>query len=550
MENHMGRFRRRKDLNISSSAFSLAKGRELISDDHYGVTQANGITVAVLCDGVGSAMAGGEAAKRVAEHILNNFSVRPKSWSIEKSIKNFISSINSILYHESMNAYEREELLTTLVLAVIEGDRLYGANVGDSRVYLCRNGSLTQLSHDHTQEKNGHVLTRAIGAQKEVEPYYFENIVSKGDKILLCSDGLYNTLDDRFLKENIHLGAHSLVKKASRLTNDDLSDDTSAIVLDIIKTDEMAVLKEQNIRIADSLKTKQLIDGFELARPFNECTWLASKKGEEYVLKFAPPQAADNDEVLDLYIKEAWNAKRLNSPLFAKAVIPKNRAYRYYVMEYVCGETLQSLISHKSISIDDSVKLGKTLLAMSQYLLGHDLVHGDIKPLNIMVVNENGENNFKIVDFGNITEIFSISSKAGTPSFLSPERFQNESISESSEIFSIGVTLYIALTKRYPYGEIEPFQTPVFKEAKKPSFYNKNIPAWLDSVILRAIASKSDKRYCHYSHMMYELENPQKVEPYFSNSSSLLQRHELTFYKAAFIIMTIINIILFVHMNL
>ena len=58
---------------------------------------------------------------------------------IEKSIKTFINSINSILYKESQLNYERSELVTTLAMVVIQGNRLYGVNVGDSRVYLLRN---------------------------------------------------------------------------------------------------------------------------------------------------------------------------------------------------------------------------------------------------------------------------------------------------------------------------------------------------------------------------------------------------------------------------
>ena len=214
-------------------------------------------------------------------------------------------------------------------------------------------------------------------------------------------------------------------------------------------------------------------------------------------------------------------------------------------MHYFEGENLDSYLSHKDLSIDASIKLAKIVLELCQYLLRQDLVHGDIKPHNIMVVKDKEQNiGFKIIDFGSITEIFSTSSRAGTPSYLSPQRFQNEAISETTEIFAIGVMLYFALTKKYPYGEIEPFQTPTFKEAKKPSFYNKNIPSWLDSVILRAIAIEPQQRYAHYSEMMYELTTPLHVKPYFSKNSSIIERSPLLFYRTAFTVMFIINILL------
>lgn len=77
----------------------------------------------------------------------------------------------------------------------LEGNRLYGANVGDSRVYLDRGNFLTQLSLDHAMEEAGYenVLTQAIGIEEDVEPFYFENTIQKNDKILLCQVNLQTT---------------------------------------------------------------------------------------------------------------------------------------------------------------------------------------------------------------------------------------------------------------------------------------------------------------------------------------------------------------------
>jgi len=537
--------------NIKTSGFSLAKRKELTGDDFYDIKTIGNITVAIVCDGVGSASAGAEAAKRTTSYLMNNFKIRPKSWTIEKSIKTFIESINSILYQESQINYERSELVTTLAIVVIEGNKLHGANVGDSRIYLHRDNLLKQLSLDHAMDEVGYenVLTGAIGIENTVEPYYFENTVQKNDKILLCSDGLYNILSSNRLETGISSGASSLVKKASTLMENNLPDDTTAVVLEIKKADEREILKRQELEIPQGLKQGQIIDGYVLEKSLiqNNRTWLCKKKTKQYVLKFTPLEAIDNTIILDLFVKEAWNAKRLKADFFPKAVIPKNRTCRYYVMQLLHGENLEQYLKNKKISIDDAVKMAQKLLQMSEYLLRKDLVHGDIKPHNIIVQkDENEALTFKIIDFGSITEIFSTDSKAGTPSFLSPQRFQNEAISETSEVFALGVTLYLALTKKYPYGEIEPFQTPTFKEAQKPSKYNSNIPDWLDSVILRAIALNKERRYEHYSEMLYELQSPKKVKPYFNEKASLIERSPVIFYRVGFTIMTILNMTLLV----
>ena len=536
--------------NIKTSGFSLAKRKELKGDDFYDVQTIGNLTVAIVCDGVGSADEGAEAAKRVTSYLMNNFKIRPKTWSIDKSIKTFIKSINAILYKESQINYERSELVTTLTIVVIEGNRLYGANVGDSRVYLYRNNSLTQLSFDHAMQENGYenVLTQAIGISETTEPYYFENILQKNDKVLLCSDGLYNEINEDNIKENISKGAISLVKKASKLNNDHLPDDTTAVVLEILQVNETDILKQQKLEIPQSLKIGQIIDGYTLEKALiqNERTWLVSKKTKQYVIKFAPIEAKEDATILDLFIKEAWNAKRLKAEFFPKAVIPKNRTCRYYVMQLFAGEDLNTYLkSHLHVGIDDAVELASNLLNMSQFLLKYDLVHGDIKPNNIMIAKIDEDTTaYKIIDFGSITEIFSDESRAGTPSFLAPQRFQGEAISETTEIFAIGVTLYLSLTGKYPYGEVEPFQNPTFKEAKKPSTYNSNIPDWLDSVIMRSIALDKDQRYEHYSEMSYELTHPQKVKPYFIKNAPLIEKSPLLFYKSAFSIMTFVNFIL------
>ncbi|SFV52345.1 Protein serine/threonine phosphatase PrpC, regulation of stationary phase [hydrothermal vent metagenome] len=536
--------------HLKTSGFSLAKGKELTGDDFYDVQTIGNITVAVVCDGVGSAKEGATAAKRTVKHLMNNFKIRPKSWSIEKSLRSFIDSINSILYQESLLNYNTPELVTTLAIAVIYGNRLYGANVGDSRIYLYRENKLIQLSNDHAMEEEGYenVLTQAIGISESVEPYYFENILQKKDKILLCSDGLYNVLDENSLSQLLALGtAHTLVKKASKQKDDNLPDDTTAVVVEVLEADEYTVLKEQKLAIPTTLKKDQVIDGYRLVKPLiqNERTWLVHKKTKDYVMKFAPVEAIEDESILDLFVKEAWNAKRLKANFFPKAVIPKTRSMRYYVMQLFKGETLSDFLSHRQLSIDDSIELGLTLLKMSQYLLKYDLVHGDIKPENIMIAKDEDENlEFKIIDFGSITEIFSITSKAGTPSFLAPERFLGEAISETTEIFAIGVTLYKALTGRYPYGEIEPFQTPTFKEAKRVSDFNKNTPEWLDSVIMRSIAIDKAHRYEHYSQMHYELTHPEKVQPYFNKEAPLIERSPHIFYKRAFFAMLFMNMVL------
>ena len=536
--------------NIKTSGFCLAKRKELIGDDFYEIKQFDDLTIAVLCDGVGSATQGALAAKKVTLHIINNFKNLPKAWSVEKAIKEFIKSINTILYSQSIQEYERPEYITTVTVCVIKGNRLYGANAGDSRIYLLRDNKLNQLSFDHNEEGMHSVLSNAVGISPNVEIYYFENNIQKDDKILMCSDGLYSIMNNDILSKNISSGAYQIVKKASSLVDDNLPDDTSAVILEVLDTDYIESMKSLNLEIPEKLKKGDIIDGYELTHSLiqNNRTWICIKNKQEYVIKFAPYEAIENEEILDLYIKEVWNAKRLKAGFFPKSFIPKQRSARYYLMTKLDGINLKQYLKKRNLSIDEAILLAKTLISMGEYLLKFNLVHADIKPENIIVIQRDGKRIFKIIDFGSITEIFSIASTAGTPSYLAPERFTGNAINEKTEIFSIGVTLYEALCGSYPYGEIEPFQNPTFGVAKKPQNLNHNIPTWLESIILRAISIDEDLRYSNYSYMKFELEYPQKVKPFFEKRTPLLKKDPLLFYKFGFYFSLILNFILYLKL--
>ncbi len=533
--------------SIETSGLTLAKGTQLRGDDFFDVKVMETITVAAVCDGVGSANHGGEAARRTVQFLIHALKSRPQSWSLEKSIRHFIANINRILYRESMEQYGRQELVTTLALVVIEGNRLYGANVGDSRIYLGRAETLVQLSTDHAVDEEGmeHVLHAAIGLEETVEPYYFENNLQPGDRLLLCSDGLYPDLTPDAMLEGMARGASYLVKQVSKRYDDKLPDDTTAVVIDIRQLDPRLRMKQMPLAIAPVYPEGETIDGYRLQTPLvpNHRTWLAEKRGVLYVIKFAPAEAVDDAVMLDRFVQEVWMARRLKAGFFPKVAVPQKRTHRYYIMQHISGSTLKEAIGRKPLPVDLGIELGVFLLKMSQFLIRQNLVHGDIKPENILVTERKGKRVFKMVDFGSITEAYSELGRAGTPSYLAPERFAGTPITESSEIYAIGVTLYEALTGRFPYGEIEPFQTPSFdKTPKRPSQLNPTIPPWLESILMRATDPNPAKRYQHYSHMLYELTHPDNVEPYLDPSASLIERNPFKVCRMALIVSLLVNL--------
>ncbi|NQY25176.1 MAG: protein phosphatase 2C domain-containing protein [Campylobacteraceae bacterium] len=537
--------------NISNSSFSLAKGKNLLSDDFSDIQSFDNLNIAIMCDGVGSAKEGRQAAQKTCQYLMDSFKSRPKAWSIEKCLKTFINNINNILYSSSMQDYQRVEMITTLAIVVIHGNRLYGANIGDTRIYLLRENILTQLSSDHVMNEKGYedVLTLAVGMEEQSDLYYFENTLEKEDKILLCTDGLYKGLSEEELIKQLAFGAYSLVKKASAKVDDLLEDDCSALILNINKKDELAQLKSLNLKIASKLSVNDVIDDYTLVKSLiqDERTWICKKENVEYIIKFPPLNAEQNPQEFDTFIKEIWNAKRLEGDFFPKTYLPVNRTYRYYLMDKIEGKDLKEHLKNSVLSIEETIELTKVLLKMSQYLLNNDLVHADIKPENIMITQINNTKSFKIIDFGSITEIYSLQTNAGTPSYIAPERFHGAALNESTEIYSIGVTLYEALCNKYPYGEVEAFSSPSFNSLKRPKNFNKNIPVWFESFLLHCLCKDANNRYSSYSHVLFELKNPEKVIPYFDKNTPFLEKDPVKFYKIGFYTLLLINFIFLIN---
>jgi serine/threonine protein phosphatase PrpC len=504
----------------------------------------NSLFVSVLCDGVGSAKRGGTAARQTVKFFIDQFKTRPKAWNIPKTMEVFTRHINGLLFKESISQYGQIELLTTLCLAVIEGETLYTLNLGDSRIYLLKpDGTFQRLSIDHTMDDEymSHVLTQACGLSENIDPHIVSTSLSIEDTLILCSDGVYNLLDEKKFMDLVHqgLGAGTIINHATQKGQLDDRDDMSLQIFRIESLDPLHALKNNALPIPESLNEGDIIDEYTLVSPMMEHRriWKVSKYGQFYVMKF--PMRTDDEQALDEFVREAWTAKQITHKAFGHAWVPEDRSVRYYMMELVEGVNLKDYVKNRPLSVDNAIMLGKFLHKAEAHLLHLGLVHGDIKPENIIVYKNEGESgvNFKMVDFGSIVEIFSTNSRAGTPTYLAPERFTGSVINESTEIFSIGVTLYWALTGKYPYGEIEPFQNPTFKTPMRPVKLNNNIPLWLDSIIMHAIAIAPDQRYKHYSEFFYELKAPSKVKPFFSKETPLIERSPVIFYKIGFFIL-------------
>ena len=535
-------------MKVQATTHSLPRHEGDLCSDALDVQVWDQTVMAVLCDGAGTGAPAREAANRAVTALIEQYGARPRSWSPAQALAEFTGLLNLTLYQESMARYERPEMISTLAVVVIEGDRLYGLNAGDSRVLLWRAGDLRTLSVDQVDAYQKNLLVNALGMSAGLEPHVFETELHNGDMVLLCSDGLSNHLDDETLKTYFQSrsSARLLVLAARDASSRESLDDTSAIVLDIQQTGKLRTMAARQLSIPESLAKSLIIDGYELIRPFQgtDRVWLAEKDKQRFVLKFAPVEAVDSTAHLDAFTRETWNATRTQSDHFVRASEPIGQTARYYVMEFVDAPSLAAVLKERLLSIDSAIALGAFLTEACQTLVRLDLAHGDIKPENILCAGDYARLTFKLVDLGSASRLFSVTSRAGTASYLAPERFHGAPISERTEIFAIGVTLYQTLTGVLPYGQIERFQTPVFTTPKRLRSLNPNVPGWLEHIIRRALSVKPERRYQHYSELAHDLAHPDRVQPCYDASAPLLERAPLVFYKAGFFVFLITSVLL------
>ena len=518
------------------------------SDDACAHRQHDGVYVAAVADGVGSARAGGEAAARATQRLVDNFEVRPAGWMPDRALLEFTTQINHQLCEEALHRYGSEgALASTLAAVAISGDMMWGLNLGDTEVFLFRGGELRTLSerHRHTGAGESHMLTRGLGLEPVVTPHVFSWRVAAGDQVLICTDGVTRPLARQKLEEILarSAGAASIISAIP-----EPEDDATALVIEIAAP-ATAGRSSPALSVPGELVAGEKWAGHELLRPLDPDSrvWLARRASDQVrrVLKFAPLDARHDERLRTLFSSEIALARRLQSPFFPAAEIPPEDPVCCYSLEYLEGPTLRECLATQALVIEEVVALGKFLAAASQFLLRHDLVHGDIKPENILVRRRGLAAEFTLLDFGSVAPLFAPPSRAGTASYLAPERFQGAPHSERTEIYGIGVTLFEAATRAYPYGEIERFQNPRFTTPRRPVKLNLLIPDWLEAVLLRAVAAAPDQRYQHYSQLTFDLEHPAQVEPFFAPDTPLLERNPLLLWKLLAAALAALNLLQF-----
>lgn len=239
-----------------------------INQDYIGLFNASDDTdyLAIVADGMGGHRAGDVASRVAVETIQQNYFSLLKELTPEQALHQTFQEANTAVLTLARQHPDYRGMGTTLVALSLHQSAAHFAYTGDSRLYLIRNGTIHQLSQDHTlvaemlrkglisaeqakHHPDKHIITHAVGTQEKVFVDISESPISlqQNDCFLLCSDGLYDLVsDDEMLNDAMQFSAQQACHELVQLANARGGYDNISVV--IIKILEKPIV-EQSIPI-------------------------------------------------------------------------------------------------------------------------------------------------------------------------------------------------------------------------------------------------------------------------------------------------------------
>ena len=236
--------------------------------------------------------------------------------------------------------------------------------------------------------------------------------------------------------------------------------------------------------------------------------------GRSVAIKMMNKKLEHNARQIRLFINESTALSLLSHPNIVQVYNTAiTNSTKYIIMEYVEGITLKKHIDHRGALPEREVLYYATqILSALEYIHSKGIVHCDIKPQNIILL-QNGS--IKVADFG-IARLDAMLDRSkeksdtalGTVYYVSPEQAQGKAPRAESDLYSLGVMLYEAMTDRLPFyneSATEVAKMQISKEPTPPSVYRQDISVGLEQIILRAMEKNPKKRYSTAQEMLTDI---------------------------------------------
>jgi serine/threonine protein kinase/serine/threonine protein phosphatase PrpC len=525
-----------------------------------------GVSVAIA-DGVSTAEAGREASHTAVERFLEEYYQTPDTWSVSGSGEKILSTINLRLFRQSHEfTTTTKGYLCTFSAVVIKSRTLHFFHVGDSRIYLLREGVLKQLTTDHVAviDHNRSCLSRAIGMDSRLNLDYGHSDIRVGDRLLLTTDGVHDFVDCDQLKAILaedssatEIVGHIQAAAAAAETNDNFS--AAALIVKSLPESNLQDYSAKLTRLPfpPDLQVGMKLDGYRVIREIFASSrsqlYLVrdemSEDGEDhyYAMKTPSRNIEEDLAAIDRFIQEEWIGRRIHSPHVVRVIQQqRSRTALYYLMEYVDGIGLDTWIDqHQPPSPKQSIAIVKQIAEGLKAFHNNEAIHQDLKPANIVLCKQSilaADPEVLIIDFGSVyvaglAELqrpLIHEGALGTASYSDPLYLLGRNPGIQGDVYALATISYEIFTGHLPYGdEIDECHSAIDYDRLRytsASQHNPQIPLWFDAALEKGVAFDLQQRYLTIDNLLTDITQP---NPLFLQADPVVEKNasSLTLWK-------------------
>jgi hypothetical protein len=250
----------------------------------------------------------------------------------------------------------------------------------------------------------------------------------------------------------------------------------------------------------------------QLGRGGMAAVYEAERGGEVCALKRPLPMLLEDPEFLERFLREAELGRTLHHPniirIFERGEV---EGLPYFTMELVRGETLHARIKREgALAPREATRIIVQVAEALDYAHLKGVIHRDLKPSNVMLLEDG---TVKVMDYGiararrfeglTVTGAF-----LGTPDYVAPETAEGKPTDGRSDLYSLGVVFYEALTGKRPFVGQTPFETlkkHCSEAPTPPSVVSPDCPRELEAIVLKLLRKEPDERYANAEDLLVEL---------------------------------------------
>ncbi|KPK68959.1 MAG: hypothetical protein AMJ84_10335 [Acidithiobacillales bacterium SM23_46] len=272
------------------------------------------------------------------------------------------------------------------------------------------------------------------------------------------------------------------------------------------------------------VRTGETIDGFVVGKLLHEGgmarLYKATRRGihTPMLMKVPKTGAGAPAAALPALENELRVLQRLHGPhvpkLFGHGDL---RATPYIVMEYIEGDRLAQAVARAPLPIAELANLGAALCKAVHVMHHQNVIHLDLNPRN---VRTRADGTMVLIDFGiahhaSLPDLIdaAFGEAAGTAAYVAPEQVRELRSESRSDIYAIGVILYLLATGRFPFGRANLLSVKrrLFEPPLPPRLHRPDLPPWLQEVILRCLEIRPEHRFTTAKQIVHALTHPDSV---------------------------------------